>query len=119
MTRQPDVAVVKSDDVEAARDESVTEPVGPAQHLGSQPHQQQHRRQGRISEASVGDVQTIRSDAACDLDAHSLFPRIQYRCRFSNRYEPSACRYGLASRVVEAEATPARDSETSSVASSA
>ena len=77
VAREPDVAVVRSDDVHALPGERLAEAVGPAEHLRAQPHQQQHGWKVGLPEALVGDVQPCRTDAAGDLDAHQLLPRTQ------------------------------------------
>ena len=58
----PDVAIVEADDLKAAPGERGAELIGPADHLGGQPHDQQHRRIGGVAEPLVA-----QGDAAADV----------------------------------------------------
>ncbi len=61
--RPADVAVVEPDDVEAALRESGAERLVPEEHLGTETHDQQHRRRGRVAAGIVLELDVVDAGA--------------------------------------------------------
>ena len=62
MARLADVAIVEADDAKAAARELPAEIVLPMDHLGAQPHDQQHRLRTGIAEDIVAEVDAVGAD---------------------------------------------------------